>query len=398
MKGWGLYIHVPFCPQKCPYCAFAVVIGQKKRHRDYIDAVCSELAMRRHEGPQRPFETVFVGGGTPSLLHADLLARLLDTAASLWGIAADAEITLEANPDRADAGRFADFRRAGFNRLSIGGQSFAAEGLRQLGRRHRVADVTAALAAAKEAGFENIGLDLIFGIPGLTTGQWQQTLERAVALEPQHISAYGLTLEEDTRFFQRHRQGGWTPADEGLEAAQYERAEEVLTAAGYRHYEVSNYARPGFACRHNWTYWSGGPYLGVGQAAHSHVGGRRLWNLDRLRPYLEAIAAGRRPAGGNETIDAATARRERLWLGLRTAPGSPVDSDEAARLRQSRRFAVLAAEGLWGLEGGRLRLTRRGMALADALGVEATDILEQGDGAGPAAAVAATSHYSEGAL
>lgn len=373
--GGGLYVHIPFCPQKCPYCSFAVVVGRDAWHERYIEAVCSEMRHRAAEGDGRPLATVYFGGGTPSMVEPALLGRVLQTARAVWGLEEGAEISLEANPDAADSARFSGLRRLGFNRLTVGVQSFGAGGLDALGRRHTPEQAWAAVEAARQAGFDNIGIDLIFGVPGWPE-EWQENLEAVERMRPEHVSTYGLTVEEDTRFFQLCRQGNLEPVGEERQAAQYQAAVESLQKAGYGRYEVSNFALPGRRCRHNWAYWTGGEYVGVGMGAHSFVGARRRWNLDRLVPYVEAIESGGGAQAGCEELDAQTRRRERLWLELRTVDGAQLGRHEATRLQASPVFEAMRGQGWVDLAGSRLRLQGEAFALADAVGVEVAAALE----------------------
>lgn len=368
----GLYIHIPFCPQVCPYCSFAVTTARPRLHQRYVDAVCAELAARCPAGPGGPLDTVYFGGGTPTLLDPSLLGRVLAQIRACYGIAAGAEITVEANPEGADTARFAALRELGFNRLSLGVQSFADQSLRLLGRRHSPAQAEAACAAARRAGFGNLNLDLIFAVPGAPLGDWDHSLERALALGPDHLSTYALTIEEGTPFAKRERQGHLAPLAEEEQAQAYEGAAALLEEAGFEHYEVSNFARPGCRSRHNWGYWQGGQYLGVGLAAHSLLGGRRSWNQRRLKDYLQAVEAGRSPEAGGEVLDPVAARAEAMWLGLRTSAGAVLPPEVAGR----ERFRALVAAGFLERHGERVGLTRRGFVLADALSVELMELIE----------------------
>jgi len=370
--GRGLYVHLPFCPQVCPYCSFAVTGPRPQLHTRYIEALVAELSLRQGEGPGGPLDTVYFGGGTPTLLEPPLLGRVLEQVRTLFGLAAGAELTIEANPEGADAGRFAALRALGFNRLSLGVQSFADASLKLLGRRHNPAQAQEACRAARRAGFANLNLDLILAVPGAPAGDWDHSLQRALAQEPEHLSTYALTIEEGTPFAKHQRQGRLTPLGEEEQAQQYERGTARLEAAGYEHYEVSNFARPGFRSQHNWGYWQGGEYLGVGLAAHSLLGGRRSWNQRRLGDYLGDVEAGRSPEAGAEVLDPVSARGEALWLGLRTSEGALLPPGLAGR----GRLTELVAEGYLELRGERVGLTRRGFLLADALGVELMELVE----------------------
>ena len=376
MSPFGLYVHIPFCPQHCPYCAFAVLTGHTALYERYVEAVCTEIRSWQHLAAKGPLYTVFFGGGTPSMLAPVQLQRILDTAAATLGITPDAEITLEANPSTADSAKFAAFRRLGCNRLSLGVQAFNDVDLKTLGRMHSAAEAELAYAAARQAGFTNLNLDVIFSIPGRPRVHWQETLQRVVALRPEHVSTYSLTIEEGTRFAQRYHQGRLQPVSEEDDAWAYAWAMEALDAAGYAQYEVANFARPGFRSRHNWGYWHGAAYLGVGLSAHSFLDGRRRWNTRDVGQYIARLEAGQSPCAGEEILDAETARRERVWLQLRTCEGVTLEVAEIDLLQRLPKFQGMLAEGLVQLEACRLRLTRRGLLLADAIGVEVLDMLE----------------------
>lgn len=374
MKGanWGLYVHIPFCPQVCPYCSFAVTRPRPRLHERYVRALCAEVAAHRALADQGPLDTVYFGGGTPTLLAPEQLGRVLEAARDCLGIKESAELTVEANPEAADIARFTALRELGFNRLSLGIQSFADQSLRLLGRQHSVSQADAACEAARQAGFANLSLDLIWAIPGAPARDWEYSLERALEHRPEHLSAYGLTIEAGTPFAKQERQGRLIPLSEDEQAEAYERGVARLEASGFEHYEVSNFARPGCRSRHNWGYWHGGQYLGVGLAAHSLLGHRRSWNQRRLRDYLSTIEAGLSPEAGAEELDAATAREEALWLGLRTSEGIALEPALVGR----ERFLDLVSAGYLELRGERVGLTRRGFVLADAIGVELMDLLE----------------------
>ena len=371
----GLYVHIPFCPQHCPYCAFAVVTGHRHLYERYVDAVCRELQMwapARHG----PFHTVYVGGGTPSMLTPAQLARILDTAASEAGIAAGAEVTLEANPTTIEAAKFADLRRAGFNRLSLGAQSFSDADLNMLGRFHDAAACDDAYRQARRAGFDNISIDLMFSVPGAPRAHWTQTIERVLELAPEHISTYSLTIEEGTRFARRHEAGDFVPVSEAEDEWCYAWTMSRLEAAGYEQYEVSNFARPGYRSRHNWGYWTGAPYIGVGMSAHAYIDGRRQWNVSGIEPYIAAVEANRPPRAGEEVLAGWDKREEELWLRLRTCDGALLQDWERQALARSERFDAMRREGWLQLDGQRLRLTRRGRMLADAIGLEIAALIE----------------------
>ena len=373
----GLYVHIPFCPQRCPYCAFTILTGHAALYDRYVEAVCTEIRSWQALAHKGPLQTVFFGGGTPSLLDPRHVQQILDTAAATFGIAPEAEITLEANPTTADAQKFSAFRASGCNRLSLGVQSFNDTDLKTLGRWHSAADAEAAYSAARRAGFANVNLDVIFSLPGAPRQHWRATVHRLLALAPEHISTYALTIEEGTRFARRQHQGRLAPVSEEDDAWAYAWVMKTLTAAGYEHYEVSNFARPGCRSRHNWGYWHGADYLGVGLSAHSLLNGQRHWNRHALQAYLTAVEAGCAPCAGTERLDPVTARQERLWLQLRTCEGTTLQPLELQTLLSAPKFQAMLEADLVHLQPSRLRLTPSGFLLADAIGVEVLTILER---------------------
>jgi putative oxygen-independent coproporphyrinogen III oxidase len=375
-QTFGLYVHIPFCPQRCPYCAFTVLTGHTAFYERYVEAVCAEIRSWQSLAHKGPLQTVFLGGGTPSLLDPVQVLQILDTATATFGIAPEAEITLEANPTTADAQKFSAFRAGGCNRLSLGVQSFNDTDLKTLGRWHSAADAEAAYSAARLAGFTNVNLDVIFSIPGAPRQHWQATVHKLLALAPEHISTYALTIEEGTRFARRHHQGRLAPVSEEDDALAYAWVMETLVAAGYEHYEVSNFARPGCRSRHNWGYWHNADYLGVGLAAHSLLNGQRHWNWRALQAYLTAVEAGCAPCEGTERLDPVAARHERLWLQLRTCEGTILQPSELQTLLSAPKFQAMLEAGLVHLQALCLRLTPSGFLLADAIGVEVLTILE----------------------
>ena len=283
----GLYVHIPFCPQRCPYCAFTVLTGHEDSVDRYVDCVCRELERWSHLGERGGLDTVFFGGGTPSRLAPAQLVRLLDTAARVLGLKTEAEITLEANPSTADADCFRAFQQAGCNRLSLGAQSFRDDSLRRLGRMHTAAEAERAYHTARDAGFASVSFDLIFSIPDAPPADWAATLARATDLAPDHMSAYALSVEPGTPFERRRRAGDLSEVDEDTDAAAYELLVDRLSDAGYEHYEISNFARPEHRSQHNWDCWTGAEYIGVGLSAHSYLDGRRFWNSTDLGDYMD---------------------------------------------------------------------------------------------------------------
>lgn len=376
---FGLYVHIPFCPQRCPYCAFTVITGQEEAIAGYVEAVCTEIDRWAHLRDRGGLDTVFFGGGTPSRLAPAQLARILETAARVLGLHRSAEVTVEANPTTAESSLFGALNEAGFNRLSLGAQSFRDASLQRLGRMHSAADAERAYHVARAADFDSVSFDLIFSIPGAPSQDWPATLARAVELAPDHVSAYGLSVEPGTPFERRRLAGELPEVEEDEDAADYADLVQILGAAGYEHYEISNFAHPDHRSQHNWDCWTGGEYLGVGLSAHSYVEGQRFWNGTDLEQYVSSIRAGESPRAGAESLSASAARGESLWLGLRTCAGVTLLPQERDRLIQSDLWQRLLAGGYVCLEGPRLRLRSAGFAIADALSVSVIDLVVEAE-------------------
>ena len=374
-RPFGVYVHVPFCATRCGYCDFNTYTAAELdgtaaagRSRDgYVDAVRAELALaRRVLGDAAPAAgTVFVGGGTPTLLAPAQLAAILRAIEETFGLAPGAEVTTEANPESVDPAALAALRAAGFNRISLGMQSAVPHVLATLERTHTPGRAAQAAREARAAGFAHVSLDLIYGTPGETDDDWRASLDAALAAEPDHVSAYALIVEPGTRLAAQVRRGALPAPDDDALADRYELADAALAAAGLRWYEISNWAvDEDAACRHNLGYWRGGDWWGAGPGAHSHVGGVRWWNALHPSSYAERLAAGASPAVGRELLDAETRRVERVMLELRLADGLALGAlDDAGRAAA----AQVAADGLGTLADDRLRLTLRGRLLADAV-------------------------------
>jgi oxygen-independent coproporphyrinogen-3 oxidase len=377
-----VYLHVPFCTVRCGYCDFntytATELGGGASQASYASTALGEIALGARvladAGlPARPVSTVFVGGGTPTVLPADDLARMLDGVRDAWGLAPDAEVTTEANPDSVTPESLAALARAGFTRVSFGMQSAVPHVLATLERTHDPRRIPDVVAWARDAGLA-VSLDLIYGTPGESLDDWRTSVETALATGVDHVSAYALVVEAGTKMAVQVRRGELTLPDEDDQAAKYELVDDLLTEAGLGWYEVSNWARtPADACRHNLAYWRGDDWWGVGPGAHSHVGGLRWWNVKHPRAYAARVEAGQSPAAGRETIDAETARLERVMLAVRLREGLPV-ADLSERGRGA--VAALVADGLvdgraalgrGDVQGRRVLLTRRGRLLADAV-------------------------------
>ena len=382
MRDFGVYIHVPFCAVRCGYCDFNTYApgdtGFGSRD-DYVAAALGEMAQARDAmaGDERPARTVFIGGGTPTMLDARALSALLDGVRETWGLAPDAEVTTEANPDSVTPESLATLASAGFTRVSLGMQSAVPHVLATLERTHRPENVGRAVAAARAAGL-SVSLDLIYGTPGESLADWEASLDAAIALEPDHISAYALVIEPGTRMGAQLRRGEIEAVDLDTQADMYELADARLAASGYAWYEVSNWAKaPRHACRHNVAYWTSQDWWGIGPGAHSYLGPRigpdgseaaaeRWWNVKLPRAYAQRVAAGESPAQEREPLTDADLALESVMLRLRLAEGMPVADLPAPRTREA---AALVADGI--LEGrdliaGRLRLTLRGRLMADA--------------------------------
>ncbi len=371
--GIGLYLHVPFCSVRCGYCDFnTYTLGElgagHEATQDYRRAAVAEIDLAaRVLGAAAPaLDTVFIGGGTPTMLDPADLAGLLDRARERLGLAPGAEVTVEANPDSVTPASLEVLATAGVTRLSVGMQSSVPHVLATLERTHRPANVAAAVAGARAAGLQ-ASVDLIYGTPGESLADWRHSLETALALDPDHVSAYALVVEEGTRLAAQVRRGEVTAPDGDDEAAKYELADDLLAAAGLSWYEVSNWSTSERTrCRHNEGYWRGGDWWGVGPGAHSHVGGVRWWNLKHPRAYVARLAHGLSPAAGRESLDATQRHDEEVLLGVRLREGLPL-----AVLDAGGRTAVagLVADGLIdaaaAVTARRVVLTRRGRLLAD---------------------------------
>ena len=379
----SLYIHIPFCVSICPYCDFVVVAGSaargpRNRVAALVNALRQEIELRSgadlrlgaHEDAARPpLDTIYFGGGTPSLLPAEAIAGLIDLVRARYGVADGAEITLEANPGPDERGDAAALRSAGITRISYGAQAFADADLRKLGRRHRARDIEASVGAARDAGIESVNLDLLYDTPGQSLEGFEAALAAALALKPDHLSLYALTLDDPdaegltgptgdhlptTRGARAWRARARSAQDEDRAASMYEHAVGRLAAAGFDGYEISNWARPGHRSRHNLAYWMRRPHEAVGPGAHAFDGRTRRWNAARLDRYVAALTPGdgsspQIPPGGEDRIDEATARAEAVILGLRLSLGIPAAAAERP---------PLAEHVTWALDAGILERTR----------------------------------------
>ncbi|MFR9724950.1 radical SAM family heme chaperone HemW [Streptomyces sp. MS19] len=374
----AFYLHVPYCATRCGYCDFNTYTASELRgsggalasRENYADVLAEEVRLARKVLGDDPREvsTVFVGGGTPTLLPPGDLGRMLAAVRDEFGLAADAEVTTEANPDSVDPASLAALREAGFTRVSFGMQSARPHVLAVLERTHTPGSPERRVAEARAAGFAHVSLDLIYGTPGETDDDWRASLDAALAAGPDHVSAYSLIVEDGTRLAQRVRRGEVPMTDDDVHADRYLIAEETLTAAGMEWYEISNWAAsPADRCRHNELYWTGADWWGAGPGAHSHVGGVRWWNVKHPGAYVQALASGRSPGAGRELLSDEDRRVERVLLELRLRDGVPL----AVLAPAGRRAAADALRsGLLrpgAYEDGRAALTLRGRLLADAV-------------------------------
>ncbi len=376
---FGVYLHVPFCTVRCGYCDFntytTAELGPDPGASldTWADAALAELHLARSVlgAVDLPVSTVFFGGGTPSLLPPDDVARVLAGIADLFGLMPGAEVTTEANPESTSSSWLAAVRAAGVTRLSLGMQSAAPHVLAVLDRVHTAGRVGAVVADARAVGFESVSVDLIYGSPGESLADWTATVQAALALSPDHVSAYGLIVEPGTRLAARIGRGELSPPDDDLVAAMYERADDLLAAGGLRWYELSNWSTGATTrSRHNWLYWTDADWWGVGPGAHSHVRGVRWWNVKHPAAWAARLSRGTSPAAAREVLDPATRRLERVMLGLRTCQGVALDDigDEQAVFSMAREGVVQPDP----LRRGLVVLTRRGRLLADAVTLRLT--------------------------
>jgi len=319
----GVYVHVPFCLTRCGYCDFNAYEALEHLRGRYVAALMLEAELAAPAWSREEFASVFFGGGTPTTLEGEDLAALLRSLRALFSISSDAEVTIEANPDTVDALKLAGLLDAGYARLSMGAQSFDSAVLGALERVHNPDSVRRAMHAARDAGFANVNLDLIYGADGETVDSWERTLLETIELAPEHVSAYALTIEPSTPLGRKVQQGLVPGPDSDLQADMFELACVSLAEAGYRHYEVSNWAKPGFECVHNLGYWERRLYLGIGAGAHSYRDERRWWNVRPPQEYLSVVEAGRLPIGGEEVLDRSAAHLEEIFLRLRILEGLP---------------------------------------------------------------------------
>lgn len=368
------YLHIPFCRTKCLYCDFNTYAGKERLIGEYVAALATEVGRRSDEAGREPLQTVYFGGGTPSLLPLGAVRRLLGALANGYGVAPDAEITLEANPGTFGRHYLDGLRALGVNRLSLGVQSLDDDTLRRLARTHCASDAIGAVQLSRDAAIPSINVDLIYGLPWQTITGWGADLQRMLEREPDHVSLYALMIEEGTPLSTLVARGTWPVPDDDAVADMYEAALPILERAGYVHYEVSNWARPGHASRHNLTYWRNEAYLGFGAGAHSYIGGRRFWNVKPIEGYIRRIARRTVATGGEETLAPGAQVGETAMLALR------LRQEGIDLARMAERFgpdsgprwcaAVTELEGLGLLTsgGGHITLTNAGLLVSNEIG------------------------------
>jgi putative oxygen-independent coproporphyrinogen III oxidase len=371
--GLGLYLHVPFCKARCSFCAFYLQIYREDRTRSYLNSLSHEIDLHAtlNSLNRRPLHTVYFGGGTPTTLSSNELCCVLEQVRHCFELQEHAEVTLEAHPETVTEDGLRSLIDAGFNRISFGVQSMDDGELVKIGRRMPRHAAHIAVEAARSAGFVNINLDLIYGLPGQTMESWRSTLEETIALQPTHLSCYALTVEEGTKLHRDLRQGGTDSPDADRQNAMEDEAVRRLAAAGFERYEISNYSRPEYACRHNQLYWRGGEYLGLGPSAKSYLNGCRLGNVEDLQAYHCALESGNLPIQEREWLTPDQRRREAVVFGLRLIEGIDLGIlQETMDRTWEQVLDRLMDQGLLEEQAGRVRMTERGRRFADSIAVE----------------------------
>lgn len=366
----GIYIHIPFCKTRCIYCDFYSTTHSELKER-YIHALCRELEIRRQYLQGEPIETIYFGGGTPSQLSGEDFQQVFDTIEKTYGMKQVQEITLEANPDDLTPQYVQTLAKLPFNRISMGLQTFDEATLRLLNRRHTAAQAITAIERCREAGFRNISIDLIYGLPGETAERWEHDLTQAIALNPEHISAYHLIYEEGTPIYKMLQQHRVSEVDEESSVYFFSSLIDRLTTAGYEHYEISNFCRPGYHSRHNTSYWQGIPYLGCGPSAHSFNRREREWNIASLNKYLQGIESGER-ACETEILDTTTRYNECIITSIRTSQGLSLTKLKEEFGTELWQYCLNMAahsikNGMLKERGDNLRLTRKGIFISDSI-------------------------------
>ena len=366
----GIYIHIPFCKQRCSYCAFYSTTLYNIREQ-YVDALCREITLRKDYAGGASIETIYFGGGTPSTLTMEQLQKICGTIYSTHSVSPTAEVTIECNPDDLTPDFLAQLKQLPFNRISMGVQSFNDTQLKRLGRRHNAQKAREAVHNAREAGYNNISIDLIFALPGSTITEWEHDLDSAIALHPNHLSAYNLTYEEGTPLHRALERGDFAELSEEENIKQFQMLITKMKEAGYRHYEISNFALPGCESRHNSSYWNDTPYIGCGAAAHSYNGTSRQWNIADIQEYIKGIEEGN-PNFEIEQLTEEERYNDTILTRLRTAKGIPLEwmkEKFSARLNSYMRHVADKEIALGNLKevDGHLSLTEKGIFISDAV-------------------------------
>ncbi|MBH0193856.1 MAG: radical SAM family heme chaperone HemW [Nitrospira sp.] len=370
-RNIGLYVHIPFCRQRCHFCAFYLEVARAERIQSFCTALAQEIDLSRREGlgGHRPLRSIYFGGGTPTALRAAQLASLLQLIQTTWPTESSVEITVEAHPSTVTPRDLSMLTDAGFNRISFGAESMNEQDFARIGRPGRVKDTEAAVEAAHTAGFSNINLDLMYGLPGQSLASWTETVQSLLALEPTHVSCYALTIEDGTTLARDIAKNLAPRPDESLQIDMESAAETILHKAGFDRYEISNYAKPGFSCRHNLLYWTGGDYLGLGPSAQSYVNGIRFGAVADLTTYVDMLNAGRRPIVERVGLSDTEQQRDALVFGLRLVEGVPrhlVRPD----MPEYQALVRLTSRGLVECTEDHIRLTTLGRRYADSVAQE----------------------------
>lgn len=368
MNPRHLYVHVPFCARRCSYCDFAIAVRRVVPVDEYEKGIRAELNSKLNSATRFTLDTIYLGGGTPSRLGPEGIDRLLSTLGEFFDLADHAEVTIEANPDDVTLEAASRWKESGVNRVSLGVQSFDDSVLAWMHRTHDSAQARAAVKAIRDAGVMNLSFDLIFALPEALNRSWNSDLREALALDPDHISLYGLTIEHATPIGRWHARGSVTAATDHAYAEDFLLADTMATAAGFKHYEVSSFARPGREARHNSAYWSGAQYLGIGPSAHSFDGETRSWNVSQYAEWIARVSSARPATEGAERLDVANVQAERVYLGLRTTSGL---SASAGDLERARRWT----EAGWArIDDSVVRLTPEGWLRLDSLAAGLTGL------------------------
>ena len=370
----GLYVHIPFCRQRCHFCAFYLEIAREERTASFLAALEQEARLYHQHNliGGRTLRTIYLGGGTPTAVPATQLIALLAQFRTAFSVDPNAEVTVEAHPSTVSRGDLERLAEAGVTRISFGAESMKEEDFVPIGRPGTVSDTATAVAAARDAGFANINLDVMYGLPGQTLDSWTATLHALVDLNPAHVSCYALTIEDGTRLAHDIERGHLPAPDESTQVEMDAAADSILAGAGFQRYEISNYARPGFACRHNLLYWTDGDYLGLGPSAQSYVDGVRFGNVADLTAYTEQLNQGILPVSERTVLSPSEQARDALVFGLRLLKGVPLHAVGGHRPPEGQRRAMdrLIAQGLLEMENSRVRLTPLGQRYADTVAEE----------------------------